>query len=266
MLLAGEEEHLSTEAHFFDDDARYELGPAFYSRKFEHCRNKVDSNFVMDATPNTLVHPKRVYDTYIQVGGIKALSKVKLIVIIRDPISREMSLFNQKRMAYLESCNGNACNINAWYSDIAFPNNNTAMPFEEYSEHVLVGQLSNQFWKCDGKYIDHLKHWMFYFDRKQLLVLSYAEVHEAPEVAQWRVQEFLGVKFPGHLRAEHESEKKAREVPPMVKKVLDPLFKEKNLDLFKFLDKYPGPSMEQRPFPRFTSESLDKQIKIKAKR
>merc|ERR1711966_114792 len=130
-----------------------------------------------------------------------------------------MSLYNHKRMEYLESCKISGCNRNAWYSDVAFPGTNAAMSFEQYSQHVLAGQLSNQFWKCDGKYIDHLKQWMSYFDRKQLLVLSYAEIQEAPEVAQWRVQEFLGAKFPGHLRAEHESEKKAREVPPMEKKV-----------------------------------------------
>ena len=253
-ILAGEEGYLSTEAHFFDDEARYQQGPVFYSRKFEHCRTKVNGNFVMDATPNTLVHPQRVYETYSQVGGINALSKVKLIAILRDPISREMSLYNHKRMAYLESCKSNACNGNAWYSDIALADNNTAMSFEEYSENVLAGQLSNHFWKCDGKYVDHLKHWMSYFDRKQLLVLSYTEVQEAPEVAQRRVQEFLGAKFPGRLKAENESENESTEVPPMAKKILDPLFEEKNLELFNFLDKYPGPPMEQYPFPRFTNE------------
>ena len=259
-ISAGEEEHRGQEAHFFDEDARYEQGPAVYSHKFEHCKTEGDSKFVMDATPNTLLYPKRVYDTYNQVGGIEALSKVKLIAILRDPISREMSLYNHKRMEYLESCKISGCNRNAWYSDVAFPGTNAAMSFEQYSQHVLAGQLSNQFWKCDGKYIDHLKQWMSYFDRKQLLVLSYAEIQEAPEVAERRVQEFLGVKFEGHLQVENESKEQSRAVPPMARRVLDPLFKEKNSELYKFLDEYPGPSMEQHPFPRFTSEYLDDQI------
>jgi len=264
-ISAGEEEHLGKEAHFFDEDARYEQGPAFYSRKFEHCKTEGGGEFVMDATPNTLLYPQRVYDTYNQVGGIEALSKVKLIAILRDPISREMSLYNHKRMKYLESCKTNSCNNNAWYSDVAFADTNAAMSFEEYSKHVLAGQLSNQFWKCDGKYIDHLKHWMSYFDRKQLLVLSYTEIQEAPEVAERRVQEFLGAKFEGHLKVENESKDQSRAVPQMARKVLDPFFEEKNLELYKFLDEYPGPSMEQHPFPRFTSESLDKQIKNQSK-
>ena len=214
----------------------------------------------MDATPNTLLHPQRVYDTYSQIGGIEALSKVKLIAILRDPASREMSLYNHKRMAYLESCESNGCTSSAWYSDIAFDDNTTTMSFEEYSENVLAGQLSNQFWKCDGKYIDHLKQWMSYFKREQLLLLSYAEIQEEPETAQRRVQEFLGRSFTGYLKLEKNqgNEKEIKEVPPMARKILDPFFREKNLELFEFLEKYPGPSMEQRPFPRFASESLER--------
>ena len=260
-ISVEEEEYLSKEAHFFDDNARYQRGPAFYSRKFEHCRAKgAAGDFVMDATPNTLLHPQRVYDTYSQIGGIEALSKVKLIAILRDPASREMSLYNHKRMAYLESCESNGCTSSAWYSDIASDDNTTAMSFEEYSENVLAGQLSNQFWKCDGKYIDHLKQWMSYFKREQLLLLSYAEIQEEPETAQRRVQEFLGRSFTGYLKLEKNqgNEKEIKEVPPMARKILDPFFREKNLELFEFLEKYPGPSMEQRPFPRFASESLER--------
>ena len=110
MVSAGEEEHLGKEVHFFDDDARYQQGPAFYSRKFQHCKAERGSNLVMDATPNTLLYPQRVYDTYSEVGGIKALSKVKLIAILRDPISREKSLYDHKKMLYRQSCTINGCN------------------------------------------------------------------------------------------------------------------------------------------------------------
>ena len=263
VVSAGEEEHLGKEVHFFDEDARYQQGPAFYSRKFTHCKAERGSNLVMDATPNTLLYPQRVYDTYNRVGGAEALSQVKLIVILRDPISREMSLYNHKRIEYLKSCESNGCNRNAWFSDMASADNNRAMSFEEYSEHVLAGQLSDQFWKSDGKYIDHLVHWMSYFARKQLLVLSYTEIQEAPDTAQGRVQDFLGEDFLGHLQLENElkNEQKTRKVPPMARKVLDSFFKEKNLELYRFLDEYPGPPMEQRPFPRFDSDPLNKQIK-----
>jgi len=56
------------------------------------------------------------------------------------------------------------------------------------------------------------------------------------------------------LRATRKAKKETREVPPMSRKVLDPLFKATNLELYKFLDQHDGPSMEQYPFPRFTSD------------
>ena len=206
----------------------------------------------MDATPNILIHPKRVYDTYNRVGGIELLSKLKLIVILRDPVAREYSLYIQKRFNYKREPKSDA-----WYSDVVFANNNTIMSFEQYSEHVLAGQLSNQFWECDGKYFDRLKHWMFYFQRKQLLVLSYDEIKETPKLAQRRIEQFLGAEFPGNLQYENFRNYKKEEISPLAVKVLTHFFKEKNLELYEFLDEQAGPSMEQHPFPRFTSDSFE---------
>ena len=133
------------------------------------------------------------------------------------------------------------------------------MSFEEYSKHALVGQLSDQCWKCDGKYIDRLKQWISHFWRNQMLMLSYVEVQKAPEVAQRRIQEFLGADFMGRLKGEKDQEswKNMEEMPQKARTVLDSFFREKNLELYKFLDKYPGPLMEQHPFPHFISTSLN---------
>ena len=204
----------------------------------------------MDASPQTLLHPERVFNTYNQVGT-EARSNLKLIVVLRDPVSREQSFYDFKRTEYLLNQESNA-----WYSDVVNANNGALMSFEEYSKNVLASQLSDQFWSCDGKYIDHLKQWMSHFRREQMLMLNYVEVRTAPEVAQRRIQEFLEAEFMGHLDEEinQENEGTAAEVPSIARKVLDPLFEKKNLELYRFLDKYPGPPMEQRPFPHFASE------------
>lgn len=192
----------------------------------------------------------RVVNTYNQVDT-KALSKVKLIVVLRDPVSRELSQYNHKRSEYLTNPTSNA-----WYSDIAYANNNTLMSFEEYSKQVLVHHLADKHWKSDGKYIDHLREWISYVRREQMLILSYDEVQEAPQVTQKRIQEFLGADLTGRLEVESKRKSKAetREVPPMAREVLEPIFEAKNLELYKFLDQHNGPSMEQYPFPRFTSD------------
>jgi len=243
--LAGEPSYFEKEVQFFDQDNRYQQGLDFYLRRFAHCKTEGGGNFVMDASPRTLLFPKRVFDTYKRVGT-ESLSGLKLIVILRDPTSRELSLYNHKKTEYLKNQKNNE-----WYSDVADANSNTLMSFEEYSRHVLVDRLSNQFWESEGKYIDYLKQWMSFFRREQMLILSYDEVREDPKVAQRRIELFLGVEFMGHLQ---ESDQKTTEAPPMARKVLDPLFEEKNLELYKFLDQHNGPSMEQYPFPRFKSD------------
>jgi len=236
------------------DNERYQQGLEFYLRRFEHCRTEGESDFVMDATPGTLRYAKNVYDTYSQ-AGTEALTKVKLIVILREPVSREMSLYNHKRAVYLTKMASNA-----WYSDVAFANNNTVMSFEEYTKRVLTRSLYSKHMIPTGKYVDHLKQWMLYFERKKLLVLSYDEVKEAPEMAQSRIREFLGAGLSGALRQANtnQDEKKASVVPVVARQLLDPIFKKKNLELYEFLDQHPGPSMEQHPFPRFTSDLASK--------
>ena len=239
--------------HYFDQDERYRQGPTFYARRFEHCRAEGGDAFVLDATPNTLLHPERVYRTYRQAGGAEALSKVKLIVVLRDPVSRELSAYHHKKAEYVLHPQSDA-----WYGDIVLPDSDAVMPFEEYAERVLAGQLSDRDWKNTGRYIDHLHQWMSYFDRRQLLVLHYAELKVAPRAAQRRIREFLGAQLPGDLmeKSAPEGEDQDRRATPTARKVLDPFFEEKNVELYKFLEERPGPFMEQHPFPNFTSDSL----------
>ena len=206
-----------------------------------------DVDFMMDATPCNLLFPERVYETYNQVGA-DALSKLKLIVILREPVSREMSLYNHKMVVYLKTQKKDE-----WYSDVTFANNSTVMPFEEYTKTVLEGQLLDPGWISVGKYVDHLKRWKLLFKPDQLLVLSYDELKDDPKKVQWRIQEFLGGSFPGGLGHENtkDNDSKKKVVSPLVSQVLNPIFKEKNLELYRFLDENPGPAMEQYPFPRF---------------
>ena len=205
----------------------------------------------MDATPNTLIHARRVHETYRRAGGSAAVSRVKLIVVLREPVSRELSLYNHKEVSYLKTRDRSA-----WYGNVVYADNETVMPFEEYARRTLVDREGCK--KCQreyhlGEYVDHLKEWLSYFAREQLLVLSYDELCAAPGTTQGRIQEFLGAAFPGALKRANSKghEDKVRTVPPAARKILDPLFTEKNLELYEFLERHPGPAMEQRPFPRF---------------
>ena len=84
-------------------------------------------------------------------------------------------------------------------------------------------------------------------------MLSYDEMKTDPEKMQWRIQHFLGREFPGQLGVlnTHESPDKVREIPPSAQEMLEPYYRDKNVELYEFLDSNPGPWMEQHPFLRF---------------
>ncbi len=231
--------------HFFDQIDRYEQGIEFYTKRFQHCIEDESAEFIMDATPDTIMEPKRVYSLYSQVPG-DLFTNLKLIVILREPISRELSLYNHKVYSYAANQD-----TKMWYSDVVDANG-TVMSFEEYAESVLQKQLAKPHWKSQGKYSDHLKNWMTLFNREQLLILHYDEVKMNPEKVQWRIQEFLGGTFSGNLPLSNEQDvSKKKPVPKRAYEVLEPLFRHKNEELYNLIETNPGPWMEQRPFPHF---------------
>ena len=90
--------HLSVhgkEAHFFDnDDAYHNQGLQYYQNQYKHCDfNR--SKFIIDATPETMVFPERVKSTYEQ-QGTTALRELKIMFILREPVSREISWYNHR--------------------------------------------------------------------------------------------------------------------------------------------------------------------------
>jgi len=245
--LGEEPTYFTKEQHFFDHYDRYKQGIEFYAKHFDHCTDDDSAEFILDATPNYLKFPKEVYELYSQVPG-DLISKLKLIVILREPVSRELSLYNHKKAQYLRTPSKES-----WFGDIAFANNETVMSFDHYSETKLKMELLDDSRTSVGYYVDHLKRWTSYFNREQLLVLSYNELQENPELLQWRIQKFLGSQFSGNFRQVNTkvTSDKERVVSPLTRKVLEPFFQEKTHELYQFLESNPGPSMEQRPFPHF---------------
>lgn len=149
-----EPHYFDKEVHFFDNEERYDQGLEFYAQRYQHCTS--DETIIMDGTPNTLEQPERVRDMYAEAGS-DSFSSLKIIVVLREPVSREYSLYRNKKDAFIR-----APDTNAWFGDIAFANG-TVMSFEQYSENVLKEQISNRSWKSTGKYIDHVRRWVRIF-------------------------------------------------------------------------------------------------------
>ena len=94
-VFDGEPRYYAKEVQFFNHKVRYERGVAFYERRFRHClanphatRSSNGTLLSMDATPNTLWYPRRVFDAYKRAGQLRTL---KVVFSLREPISRELS-------------------------------------------------------------------------------------------------------------------------------------------------------------------------------
>ena len=132
------------EVHFFDHKEKYKLGSDYYIKQFQHC-NK--GGLSMDATPNTLIFPEKVYKTYNEVYNASSSTpsheqsqQLKIIVTLREPISRQLSRYNHMKLLYIKG------STKDWVKEVAYNiynnssnNNHTrqVMPFDTYVEKII---------------------------------------------------------------------------------------------------------------------------------
>ena len=257
-VMEGEPSYFDKEVQFFDNPDRFTGGLNFYSKRFEHCRDEI---FAMDATPNTLLYPNHVETIYKQAEG-KHLQNLKVIVIVREPVARELSLFNHKVQEFMKDreTNPNENKYNQtkkqWYWDIA-DMDGSLLPFHDYAD-VVINDIEHpdpkrMKWGLAnaGQYVLHLKQWLQFLDRQQLLVISYDEFKYHNTRVENRVRNFLEFDFPGSALVTNARKHKDKvELPhcATVKKLAQ-VFRQTNQELYQLLQQNPGPEAEQRPFP-----------------
>lgn len=252
LIFDEEPWYYSKEAHFFDIDWNYNLGLEYYASRFRD-----DELPALDATPDTLAFARRVRDTY-ELAGDDQVINLKIIVILRDPVLRELSLYNH--LAY--SCrNLDQSELTDWHKQVARPDG-TIMTFDEFVRDVTMPALATNEIQDLGKgrssrhglYANHLREWFRLFNRDQILVLSYDELCTAPERVQDRIQRFLRRSIAGNLQQEinsNDSQEKVLTPSTEARQCIESIMKPHNERLYQLLEENPGPSMEQRPFPRF---------------
>ena len=254
LILNGEPEYYSKEAHYFDIDSNYNLGLEYYASKFSD-----DEMPALDATPDTLAFAQRVRDTY-ELAGDDQVNKLKIIVILRDPVLRELSLYNH--MAY--ACrNLDQSELTDWHKQVV-RSDGTINTFNEFVRDVTMSALATNEAQDFGKgrssrhglYANHLKEWFRLFNRNQILILSYDELCVDPERVQDRIQRFIGRTISGTLQEKinsNDSKEKVLTPSSEARQRIESFMKPHNERLYHLLEENPGPSMEQRPFPQFHS-------------
>ena len=88
----------------------------FYAQRYQHCLNP--NTIRLDATPDYLTFPERIIESYTEAN---ALDTVKFMVVLREPVSRELSLYNHAH----------------------YYNKDLPQTFEEYAETKLLLRLTN---------------------------------------------------------------------------------------------------------------------------
>jgi hypothetical protein len=181
-----------------------------------------------------------VYETYTdKKAQNSAIDRLKLICILREPVSRELLSYNHKLSLDIKGSDAE------YAYDIAHENS-TIKTFDEYSNE-LAQQITKNPSHSHSLYVEHLKEWVKWFDRKKLLILSYDELLQEPSVVIQRIEKFLGTKLTGsfpHANSK-ENPQKVKVASSHAKQVLGSVFNDKNEELYRFIQNHPGPSMEQ---------------------
>ena len=256
-VLNNEPWYYSKEVHFFECDWRYNKGLEFYAKRFESKQSDfMDCTMTIDATPETLQFPERVRSTYEAAGGHQA-NHLKILVILREPVSRELSLYNH---LVFDILNLDVSERNEWNNQV-LKSDGSIMSFDDFVSNVSIPAIRRHsgpgMSSRHGLYATHLRKWFDCFDRSQILVLSYEELQHQPQKVQDRVQLFLGRDIAGTLRHSNSNDHPSKVKVPSdtAQNTLTEIFQTPNEDLYQLLDASPGPSMEQRPFPRFAKTS-----------
>lgn len=175
---------LVREVHFFDDN--FAKGVSWYRAHFPTLlyRNYIKSirkqDFVTgEASPYYLFHPhapKRVHET---------IPRVKLIVLLRDPIDRAYSHYHHEvrlgfeNLSFKEAIKKERERLRGQLEKIANNDNYVSFNHNHYS------------YVSRGIYVDQLKIWMRFFPRKQILILKSEDLFDNPSRNFDSVTDFL---------------------------------------------------------------------------
>jgi Sulfotransferase domain len=232
------------EAHFFDYPRSYRGGLSVYQDKYAYC--KPDQQ-LLDGTPDTMVYADLVKNIFDQNGSTKDL---KVVFILREPVSREISRYNHQLRLALSP------NPSTGWGKQIMKRNGTIKSFMEDAEVQILRPIATQSLdKQKSAYAHHLRRWFALFDREQILVLSYDELKSNQTRFLQRLHEFLNIPIGNatSMVLPYKNTNKEQTMPPPCtdQMAVARQFEALNEDLYRLLEQYPGPNMEQRPFPRF---------------
>jgi hypothetical protein len=199
---------------------------AYFPTRFERSRGTIGNQPMLtgEATPDYLFHPS-VPERIQQL-----LPKVRLIVILRNPIDRAYSFYNHNLRAGLETLS----------FEQAIEQEPQRLEGELEKIQADPGYFSYHYMQhsyCTrGVYVDQLQDWARRFDSEQMLVLKTEDLNQSPAETLKTASEFLGLPY--HPPAKF---KKLNAAPyyvamqPATREKLQAWFEPHNQRLYEFL-------------------------------
>jgi len=160
------------ELHFFDRN--FHRGLNWYQQQFA-------GTCAGEATPYYLFHPLAAKRAASVVPG------AKLIVLLREPVSRAWSHYHHVRRQGNEPL--------SFLDAIELEQLRLRGEVQKMEEDPRYFSLNHQKFSylSRGLYADQLAHWLQFFPRDQLLVLETSALHRDPQKSLDRIAQFLGV-------------------------------------------------------------------------
>ncbi len=236
---------IDKELHFFDRDDRYAKGKKWYETQFSKPPLRSNPKHFIDATP----------DYMYRADSIKRMAKhypkAKLIMILREPVSRAYSSWNMYRdfkvtrknlpqlvqTGYVTDRDNNMMDV--LYGPDEFPSFDECVKLElQYIEEK--SHFEEPSFIRRGFYIDQIKEVLKYYKRDQLLILGRRELRDDTVGTLNRILTFLKMQ-PSDWSNLDQTIKNARRykktIDPATKESLSQVYAKKNRELFDFLGK-----------------------------
>ncbi len=192
------------ELHFFDRQKTFEKGYAFYRALFPAFTQAI---YALDSTPSYLYMP------YVASRIYKFRPNSKIIIILRDPISRALSAFNM-----YEQLRGNRDYLRQLNSFLDKDSKEFFLPFVEGKvksdiRYFLDRELSIMNGSAVGDepalirrglYAPQIRRFVELFGRDNILILFSDELKEQTKLSVDRVLDFIGLPSLVHTKYERK--------------------------------------------------------------
>lgn len=196
------------EVHFFD--LMFHKGTGWYKRRFDP--RPTQNHLIGDKSPYYMIHPlvpKRIRNLY---------PDVKIVAILRNPVDRAYSHYwhnvrhGRETLSFEEAIKAEPERLKGEKWKII---HDPAHKGENYRHFSYLKR---------GVYVEQLKHWLRFFPKEQIFIISSSDLRTKPDVVMSDLFAFLGVAgqtLPKYKNRSHKYE-------PM-----DPQMRQQLVDYFK---------------------------------